>query len=115
MSSDTNQATHDPMAHGEKSRSNCGHPRGFLPSMSLQRRAITLQTNSPRRLTVFLVAFFLTAIGVLFSAGAFAQQQQAPISPSKHPPPPSAPPPESSPDALPVKTQVKLDSLPAAR
>ena len=76
--------------------------------MSLQRRAITLQTNSPRRLTVFLVAFFLTAIGVLFSAGAFAQQQQAPISPSKQPPAPSAPPQESSPDTYKIRTQVNL-------
>ncbi len=76
--------------------------------MSLQRRAITLQTNSPRRLTVFLVAFFLTAIGVLFSAGAFAQQQQAPISPSKQPPAPSAPPHESSPDTYKIRTQVNL-------
>src|SRR5258708_24829598 len=104
MSSDTNQATHDPMAHGERSRSNCGHPRGFLPSMSLQRRAITLQTNSPRRLTVFLVAFFLTAIGVLFSAGAFSRQQQTPLSPPQQPPPPSAPPPESPPPPSTTRT-----------
>ncbi len=76
--------------------------------MSLQRRAITLQTNSPRRLTVFLVAIFLTAIGVLFSAGAFARQQQAPITPSKQPPAPSAPPQETSQDTYKIRTQVSL-------
>jgi len=76
--------------------------------MSLQKPGTTPRTSSRGRLTVFLTAFFLAAVGVLFSAGVFAQQQQAPISPSKQPPAPSAPPQESSQDTYKIRTQVNL-------
>ncbi len=68
----------------------------------------THQTSSRGRLTVFLAAFFLAAIGVFFAVAASAQQQQTPISPSKQPPAPSAPPQESSQDTYKIKSQVSL-------
>ena len=68
----------------------------------------THQTSSRGRLTVFLAAFFLAAIGVFFAVAASAQQQQTPISPSKQPPAPSAPPQANSQDTYKIKSQVSL-------
>jgi len=67
----------------------------------------------PRRskrgpLPVFLITLFFAALGVFFSGGASAQQQQAPISPSSKPPAPNAPPQEISQDAYKIKSQVSL-------
>ncbi len=67
-----------------------------------------LTTNSRARLAVFLITFFLAAFAVLFVAGASAQQQQAPISPSMAPPPPNAPKQEVPQDAYKIKSQVSL-------
>ena len=75
--------------------------------MSMPKQDTTPRTNSRGRLAVFLITFFLVSVGVLFSAGAFAQQQ-APISPTKQPPAPSAPPPQNSSDAYKIRTQVNL-------
>jgi Ca-activated chloride channel family protein len=76
--------------------------------MFTPRPATTPRTSSRGRFTVYLIAFFLAAAGVLFVAGASAQQQQAPISPSKQPPAPAAPPQESSQDTYKIRTQVSL-------
>jgi Ca-activated chloride channel homolog len=76
--------------------------------MSMQRPATTPRTSSRGRLTVFLIAFIFAAIGAFFAAGASAQQQQAPISPSTKPPAPSAPPQESPQGAYKIKSQVSL-------
>jgi Ca-activated chloride channel family protein len=76
--------------------------------MSMQRPATTPRTSSRGRLTVFLIAFIFSAIGAFFAAGASAQQQQAPISPSTKPPAPSAPPQESPQGAYKIKSQVSL-------
>jgi Ca-activated chloride channel family protein len=75
--------------------------------MFMPRPATTPRTNSPGRLTFFLIALFLVATGVFFAAGASAQQQ-APISPSAKPPAPNAPPQEISPDTYKIKSQVSL-------
>ena len=53
-------------------------------------------------------SFFLAAISVLFVAGASAQQQQAPISPSVKPPAPPVPGQETAHDNYRIQTQVSL-------
>src|SRR5579864_9774097 len=108
MCSDTNQATHGTTARGERLRSNCGHPRDFPPSTSMQRPATTPRTSNRGRLTVFLIVFFLAAMGVFFAAGASAQQQAAPISPSQQPPAPTAPPQDIPQGSYKIKSQVNL-------
>jgi VWFA-related protein len=55
-----------------------------------------------------LITFFLAAIGLLFTAGASAQQQQAPISPSAQPPAPNAPPQDVPQGTYKIKSQVSL-------
>jgi Ca-activated chloride channel family protein len=47
-------------------------------------------------------------MGVFFAAGASAQQQQAPISPSQQPPAPNAPPQEMPQGTYKIKSQVNL-------
>ena len=75
----------------------------------MPRPATTPRTSSRGRLAVFLIAFFLVALGVLYTAGASAQQQQqAPISPSVQPPAPNAPPQDIPQGAYKIKTQVSL-------
>src|SRR5258708_136069 len=106
MSSDTNQAIRDTTARGERSKSSCARPRGFLPSMSSQSRYFPPRRNTGGRFPFFLVRFLLPAVGIFFVAGASAQQQQAPISPSQQPPPPSAPPQDIPQGAYKIKSQV---------
>jgi Ca-activated chloride channel homolog len=76
----------------------------------MPRPATTPQTNSLGRRTVFLITFFLAALGVLFVAGASAQQQQpqAPISPSSKPSAPNAPPQDIPEGTYKIKSQVSL-------
>src|SRR4029077_5792337 len=105
---DTNRATQDTMAHGERSRSSCARPKAFLPSMFMPKPDTTPRTSNFGRLAVFLIPSILAAMGVLLAGGASAQQQQAPISPSTAPPPPSAPPRDISQDTYKIKTQVNL-------
>jgi Ca-activated chloride channel family protein len=74
----------------------------------MQRPATTPRTSSRGHLTVFLITFFLAALGVFFAAGASAQQQAAPISPSQQPPAPTAPPQDIPQGAYKIKSQVNL-------
>jgi len=76
----------------------------------MPRPGTTPRTNSGSRAAFFLIAFFLLATGVFFSAGVSAQQQ-APITPSKAPPPPptqAAPPQEAPQGTYRIKSQVSL-------
>ncbi len=66
------------------------------------------RTSSRGRLAVFLMTVSLAAFGVLFAAGAGAQQQQAPISPNVAPPPPNSQPQQPTPDAFKIRSQVSL-------
>lgn len=72
------------------------------------RPATTPRPNSRGRLPVFLITLFFAALGVFFVAGAAAQQQQAPISPTSKPPAPPSAPQEPAPDAYRIKSQVSL-------
>src|ERR1039458_10271661 len=108
MFSDTNQVTHSAMASGEKSRSRCGRPKGFLLSMFTQKPATTPPTCRRGRLTAFLLTFLLAAFGVFLATGAFAQQQQQPISPSTQPPSPKAPPQSDLEGTFKIRSQVHL-------
>src|SRR6202021_2258368 len=63
---DSKKTTRNPNVHGEKSRSSCGHPRGYLLSMFMPRPATTPRTSSSGRLAVFLIAFLLVITGALF-------------------------------------------------
>src|ERR1700676_5438818 len=84
MSWDIGQAIRHMMRGGEKSRSSCAHPRGFLPSTYTRRPATTpLATRQssvslPWYLTLFVFALLLVCVG------GFAQ---IPTTPSAPPPP----------------------------
>jgi Ca-activated chloride channel homolog len=73
----------------------------------MPRPGITRRPSSRGRLTVPLITLALAALGVCFVAGASAQQQQAPISPTTAPPPPNAPP-DIPQGAYKIKSQVNL-------
>jgi Ca-activated chloride channel homolog len=76
--------------------------------MCTPRPATTRRASSRGRLAVFLIALFVAAFGVFLAPGAWAQQQQTPISPSAKPPAPSAPQQESSEGQYKIKSQVNL-------
>src|SRR6266851_2547366 len=83
---DIGQATRHMTRAGEKSKSSCAHPRGFLLSTCTRRpvttpRATELSFVSARRGFLTLLAFST----LLFCAGALAQ---IPTAPSAPPPPP---------------------------
>src|ERR1700676_3265935 len=84
MSWDIGQAIRHMMRGGEKSRSSCAHPRGFLPSTYTRRPATTpLATRQssvslPWYLTLFVFALLLVCVA------GFAQ---IPTTPSAPPPP----------------------------
>src|ERR1700680_5149210 len=85
MSWDTNQATGSTTVSGEKSRLSSSLPKGSLPLTSTPRPATTHPTNSGGRFTAFLLTFFLVVFAAVLATAAFAQQQQAPVSPSTQP------------------------------
>src|SRR3984893_14094709 len=87
MSWDIGQAIRHMMRAGEKSKSSCAHPRGFLRSTYTRRLATTplATSRSSVSLPCFPAAFvFLT---LLVCVGGFAQ---IPTTPSVPPPPPGA-------------------------
>ena len=66
------------------------------------------------RLTPFFLAFSLAAAAVFLAAGAFAQQQNAPISPSTQPVAPNAAPQADTQGPYKIKSQVSLVVLHAS-
>src|SRR6266478_2477158 len=87
MSWDIGQAIRRMTRAGEKSRSSCVRPRGFLPSTCTRRRATTLQATDPASVSSrrgFLA--LLVSFAGLFGVGiALAQIPSVPGAP---PPPP---------------------------
>src|SRR5256885_5929638 len=88
MSWDIGQAIRRMTRAGEKSRSNCAHPRGFLPSTCTQRlgttlRAIDRAASVSRRgvLTVLASLIVLFCVGIALA--------QIPSVPGTPPPPPN--------------------------
>src|ERR1039458_4510896 len=112
MSWDTTRATPRTTAPGGRSRSSCGHPEDSHPSASTRKRVTTRRPSN--RLSAFLLTLVLACAGVCLATASFAQQQQAPISPSQRPAAPSAPPQEPSQDTYKIKTQVNLVVLHAS-
>src|SRR5260370_8482786 len=83
---DIGQATRHMTRAGEKSKSSCAHPRGFLLSTCTRRPATTPRATKFSFLSArrgFLALFALSTL--LFCAGALAQ---IPTTPSAPPPPP---------------------------
>src|SRR5216683_3171020 len=83
---DIGQATRHMTRGGEKSRSSCAHPRGFLLSTCTRRPATTPRATELSFVFArrgFLTLFALSTL--LFCAGALAQ---IPTTPSAPPPPP---------------------------
>ena len=76
--------------------------------MYTRRPAITPPANRRGRLTAFLLTFFLAGFGVFLATGAFAQQQQPPISPSMQPASPNAPRQSEPQETYKIQSQVNL-------
>ena len=76
--------------------------------MYTRRPAITPPANRRGRLTAFLLTFFLAGFGVFRATGAFAQQQQPPISPSTQPASPNAPRQSEPQETYKIQSQVNL-------
>src|SRR6202166_1621653 len=87
MSWDIGQAIRHMMRAGEKSRSSCAHPRGFLRSTYTRRLAITPQATKQ---SVFSRPYFLALFAFLALVLCVGALAQIPTTPSAPPPPQGA-------------------------